>query len=100
MTTQELIALRDDIRRECFPDGGGGCSIVAECIAKEYGHHEDGGCYVTVDGRHIAHLWNVLPGGLILDATADQFQEGDNVRVTSGNDPRYMRYCPCGGRDG
>lgn len=73
----------------------GGCSWMSETIARVYGWHENGGCYVTPEG-HIAHMWNDLPGGLILDATADQFGEpGDGIRVVPGDDPRYDATCDC-----
>ena len=92
----QLVALRDDIRRT--EGGGGQCGIVSECIAIKYGYHEDGGCYIMPDGRHIAHMWNRLNTEMILDVTADQFGEGDNVRVTYVGDPRYSS-CGCG-KDG
>jgi hypothetical protein len=78
----------------------GGCSLVSEELEETHGLFMDGGCYI--DGRkHIAHYWNKLPDGRILDVTADQFGEPwPGVRVTAGDDPRYDGLCDCGGVDG
>jgi hypothetical protein len=77
---------------------------MSEEIAIRFGFEENGGCYVTPAG-HIDHLWNMLPDGSILDATADQFvavdgQEktdipGDGIRVVASGDIRYDASCEC-----
>jgi hypothetical protein len=88
----------------CPGDSGavpGGCSWMSEVVSARFGYQEDGGCYDAGDGRHIAHCWNVLPDGAILDTTADQFGEpGDGIRITKAGDPRYLGECDCGGVDG
>ena len=86
--------LRDEIRAEEF--GGGMCSIVGEALEAEHGWRRCGVAYVSADGEVIceAHVVNVLADGTIVDATADQFGEGDEVRVVRPGDPAYGRYRP------
>lgn len=71
---------------------------MSEVLDTRYGWQQDGGCYEPTPGaRHIAHMWNTLPDGRILDATADQFGQPDvdgRVRITDGTDPRYLGECP------
>lgn len=75
----------------------GGCGVVSEVLDVRYGWQRSGGCYAsTPEAHHIAHYWNILPDGRILDATADQFGEPDvngRVRITAGGDPRYLDQC-------
>lgn len=73
----------------------GGCGWLSEIIERDYGWLCEGGCYLTPAG-HIDHFWNLLPDGSILDASADQFGEnGDGIRISNPNDPRYDATCPC-----
>lgn len=76
----------------------GGCLWVSEALSDQYGWSLVGGCYVVGD-KHYAHYWNLLPDGRLLDATADQWNDGDDIRVTSTDDPRYDATCGCG-KDG
>lgn len=88
----ELRELRRRIRDD---EGGGGmCHFVSECIQMEYGWQRFMGTYTAIDGDVIcsAHLWNILPDGSILDATADQFGEGHDIRIIATTDPDYDRY--------
>lgn len=89
----------------------GGCGIVSEVINVRYGIEMDGGCYLPnpwgmvgePGTEHIAHVWNRLPDGRILDTTADQFAvhgdvfpaRADGIRVTAASDPRYLPECDC-----
>lgn len=112
LSVADLRRLRSEIRwHEFNGDIGGGCNLVAEAVSilAAGGIHAwmtgfepvsiNQGCYVTTDGRHIAHAWNVVPSGRILDVTADQFDDGADIRITSGNDPHYDPSCGCG-KDG
>lgn len=105
----KLLELRQDIRLEENKTNihhnvdhlwnTGQCVWVAECIEHEFGWSVQWGHYSSPEygnGVHVDHLWNVLPDGRILDATADQFGDGDNIRITDGDDPRYIVDCPCG----
>lgn len=87
-------ALRDGIRAEEF--GGGMCSMVGEALEAEHGWRRCGVAYVSPEGEVIceAHVVNVLSDGTIVDATADQFGEGDEVRVVRPGDLAYGRYRP------
>lgn len=75
------------------------CSVMSEVMNQWFGWEMDGGCYASdafKEGHHIAHVWNILPDGRIIDTTADQFREGDTpdgIRVVPGDDPRYMGWC-------
>jgi hypothetical protein len=113
-----LSQLTARIRRSEYRNTGwsewdmGGCGVVSEVLDVRYGWERSGGCYVMnpyADGsetetRHIAHYWNILPDGRILDATADQFHDSGEdelfgsatigrVRITAGADPRYDALC-------
>lgn len=73
---------------------GGQCGFVAEILAGRYGWEMYGGIYHSVNGRPIGdHMWNVHTlTGTIIDATADQFGEGAQVRVIAPSDPLQTRY--------
>lgn len=85
--------LRHQIRTE---EGGGGmCHFVSEVIYNKFGWQQESGSYLAPNGDVICgggHLWNVLPDGAILDATADQFGEGQDIRIIEPDDPDYHRY--------
>lgn len=74
--------------------GGGQCHNVSSWIQHRFGWPKTGGTYLSVDGEVIVsgHLWNVLPDGAILDATADQIGEGHDIRIVNIDDPDYSRY--------
>lgn len=100
---EAIVVYRQEGRMECYghvidADGAipGGCSWMSEWVDGEYGYRQTGGCYIAKPGApHIAHLWNILPDGRILDTTADQFFEGvvEGIRITDGDDPRYDATC-------
>lgn len=76
--------------------GGGMCHRVAIAIDNRFGWPMVGdGTYLSRDGRVICgsgHCWNVLPDGSVLDATADQWCEGHNVRIVRPGEADYLRY--------
>lgn len=101
---EELVSIRLAARRELGGSGAhrgeeeatGACWIVAEQIDSRYGFSSEDACYVLPGGAHTTHMWNLLPDGRILDATADQFGEpGLGIRVAAANDSRYARVCVC-----
>lgn len=85
--------IRDDVRAE-EGETTGMCHLVSEVIENEFGWDRWGGVYTASSGDMIcsAHLFNVLPNGALLDATADQFGEGHDIRVIQPDDPEYQRY--------
>lgn len=90
--TERIRAMREKIRAD---EGGGGyCHWVSEWIENTFGWQRASGTYCAPNGDVIcsAHLWNILPDGSILDATADQFGEGDDIRVIRRDDPAFARY--------
>lgn len=95
----ELKSLRLEVRRGAFGRDerywGGGCHIVSRAVTVWFGFPARAGCYRLVGGRHMGHCWNALPDGRILDVTTDQFEDGNDIRLTNGDDSRYVRDCPC-----
>src|ERR1700740_618790 len=85
--------LRHEIRTD---EGGGGmCHFVSECIHNKFGWHAESGTLLDRNGDVImggGHVWNVLPDGAILDATADQIGEGRDIAIIEPDDPDYHRY--------
>lgn len=78
-------------------DGGGGmCHRVARAVDSRFGWPMvTEGTYLSRDDEVICgsgHCWNVLPDGSVLDATADQWCEGHDVRIVRPNEPDYLRY--------
>lgn len=73
---------------------GGQCGWVAEILATRHGWDMYSGIYHSLDGRPIGdHVWNVhTPSGIIIDATADQFGEGTQIRILTPSDPTHARY--------
>ncbi len=96
--TPELLdgvrAIRHRIRRE--GGGGGLCHIVSEDLRTRHGWERACVGYLSMDGGMIcaSHYVNILGDGTILDATADQFGEGHDVRVVHPGDIEYGRYRP------
>ena len=75
--------------------GGGMCHRVARAVECRHGWAMATGTYTLADGRVICgagHCWNVLPDGSILDATADQWCEGHDIRTVAPDEPDYLRY--------
>jgi hypothetical protein len=91
-TLEQIRVIRDQIRAE---EGGGGmCHYVAETLAARLGWEDISGVYTSLQGEVIceAHHWNRMPDGTIVDATADQFGEGHDVRLVLPGDDDYPRY--------
>jgi hypothetical protein len=91
-----LEALRD-IRtriRESEVGGTGVCQRVSQYLEARFGWACERGVYLAADGEPIAcHLWNRLPDGGLIDATADQFGEGaDVLLVAPDNAPLLTRF--------
>jgi hypothetical protein len=101
--TPKIISQIEEWRHLCRVDneGGGACHLVSEIIEGEWGFERQDGTYCTPDQRDICvgHYWNLLPDGSILDSTADQFGEGNNIRIVSPKDPEFKRYHPRFPRD-
>jgi len=76
--------------------GLGCCDFVAYGIADVFGGDPTRGMYATLKGHPICcHFFNYLTGGVILDATADQFNDGGYaVRLVFPEDQNYIRYRP------
>lgn len=92
----EMEAMRRErtLQRVAF-GGGGMCHEVAPRIEREFGWPAVVGSYLTEAGEVICgggHVWNVLADGSILDATADQWCEGDDIRIIHPDDDAYLRY--------
>jgi hypothetical protein len=92
MALRRILDMREMIRAEA---GGGPCSAtVAGAIERNFGWQRRRGSYLTADGEPISpHVWNVLPMGEILDATADRFGEGHDIRVVLQQEGDVTRYC-------
>ncbi len=85
-----ILTLRQRVR---FQDGrpyDARCSKVAAALEAQFGWPRKFGRLRLLDTRVCwQHCWNQLPGGRILDATADQFESrwlGDLV-VLEASDP-------------
>lgn len=89
-----IVAERETIRVE--ESGGGMCHMVTESLWSKHGWARLPVTYLDVRGDVIScgHLICALPDGSLLDATVDQFGEGDGVRVVKSNEPDYARYRP------
>jgi hypothetical protein len=89
---RRIAEIREMIRAET---GGGPCSAaVAAAVERYFGWQRRCGAYLSEAGEPIAtHVWNVLPMGEILDATADRFGEGEDIRVVLPCEPDNARYC-------
>lgn len=94
LSAAELSEILDVRRSVRAAEGGGGqCAFVAEELLDRFGWEIEAGVYLASDGSPIGHhVWNRLPEGAILDATADQFCEGYDVRVVEPTDPEFGRF--------
>lgn len=73
--------------------GGPSCGVLSEELGMLLGGRENYGRYRLDDGTVCDdHAWVQLPGGVILDASADQFDGGAPIRVLSPGDPDFARY--------
>jgi hypothetical protein len=85
-----ILARRLRIRFEDGRPYDARCSTVAAALEEQFGWKRRFGRLRLLDARVCwQHCWNQLPGGRILDATADQFESrrlGDMV-VLEASDP-------------
>ena len=98
---EHIRKLRDEVRNDeagghWNPEHNGGtCGTVSEEIEIKHGYPAVWGAYRTPHHpkwKNPEHVWNKLPDGSILDATADQFHEGHDVRIVHPNHPDFARY--------
>jgi hypothetical protein len=70
------------------------CHLVTEFASDRWGWARAAVAYLSPDGCVICagHYVCVLPGGAILDPTADQFGERHDVRILYPEDPEHTRY--------
>lgn len=88
---QRILKMREAIRHD--EGAGGQCGFVAEWIHRTFGWEAHSGVYTDPnDDPIIDHVWNVLPDGAVLDATADQIGEGHDIRIVEPSDPDHRRY--------
>lgn len=90
----ELRRLRHDCRVE---NGGGGCChIVTEVLEERHGWTKLSVAYLapSMEVALAPHLISLLPDGSLLDATVDQFADGDDIRLIRPDDSLYRRYRP------
>jgi hypothetical protein len=91
-TIESIVELREEIRDD--EGGGGRCHHVADALESLYGWPRMSGTYTSPLGEVIcsAHVWNVLPGGWMLDATVDQFGETGEVLILGSGKADIRRY--------
>jgi hypothetical protein len=89
---QEIRRIRHEVR--CAEGEGGQCGFVAEIIMNRFRWPMHGGTYCNDIDEPICndHVWNVLPDGTILDATADQMGLGHDIRIVEPSDPDFRKY--------
>ena len=90
----QIKAWRHEFR---VSEGGGGmCHLVSEALMSERGVGRMAVTYLSSDGDVICcgHYINVLPDGVLLDFTSDQFGEGHDIRILRPGDTEYGRYRP------
>jgi hypothetical protein len=96
--SDDLIASIQSQREEIrvFEKGGGMCHEVAYWLQALHGWEPLSVAYLDEQGRVICagHYLSALPDGSLLDATADQFGEGNDVRLLLPTDSDYGRYRP------
>lgn len=85
-------------RHECRLENGGGgcCHLVTEWLEHEAGLCRMAVSFLAPDGRVAVsgHYVSLAADGSILDATADQFGLGHDIRVLAADDPDYGLYRP------
>lgn len=89
---QVIRRIRHEVR--CTEGEGGQCGFVAEVIMNRFGWPMHGGTYCNEIDEPICndHVWNILPDGAILDATADQMGLGHDIRIVEPSDPDHKKY--------
>lgn len=72
------------------------CHFVSERLECDFGWCCEEGAWLADDGSlYGLHVWNRLPDGCILDATASQLGDPTvEVSVVSPGEPGYDRYLP------
>lgn len=72
------------------------CHFVSEGLQSRFGWEREEGVWVSDSGElYGLHLWNVLPDGCLLDATASQLGDPTvQVAVAVPGTPEYDRYVP------
>lgn len=88
---RHIVELRETIRRD---SGGGACAVAAaQALERSFGWPSCRGIYMSCAGEPISpHCWNFRPDGAIVDATADRFGEGNDVRLVLPTDADHRRY--------
>ena len=92
-----LASIREMRQSIRVAEGGGGmCHLVSEWLQAEYGFERLNVTYLDREGEVIftGHVVNILPDGSLLDCTADQIGEGDDIRLLSLDHPELGRYRP------
>lgn len=96
-----LTKLRDDIRKDVggsasYHQAGGQCGAIAEELEAQWPDVLTSylsGAYVDQQDRLCEdHAWVEFADGTILDLAADQFEEGDDLRLLAPGDPMRERY--------
>jgi hypothetical protein len=92
MSIEEIIKVREEVRRE--EENPFCCGIVSEELAEMIdGARVFYGGYIEADSTFCDdHAWVDLPDGRILDATVDQFNEREDVRIVGPDSEHYPRY--------
>lgn len=87
-----IAAVVEDVRSG--EGSGGQCGFVAEILSYDFGWLNLGGIYHSDDGHPIGdHVWSYYePTQTHIDATADQFGEGEATRIFTSEDPLAARY--------
>jgi hypothetical protein len=92
---QLIRALRAEVRVRAGRPDDGRCGHVADAICARLGWKKQWGHLLLLDGSvSWVHCWNLQPDGVLVDATADQFEErwpGD-ILVLAPDDPRTTHY--------
>ena len=75
-------------------DGSGAMALeVAHSIENYFGWPAFHGVCLDQEGKPLGfHVWNVLPGCAILDASPDSFGEPAGILVVKPGDPAWERY--------
>ncbi|MBA4797549.1 MAG: hypothetical protein H2043_09125 [Rhizobiales bacterium] len=90
---QQISVIRAFRHRMRLAGCWGACFEVSCFIQHTFGWVRVDGVYALPDGRPIfLHSWNALSDGSLLDGTADQFGEGDDVGIYPRNSPSFLRY--------
>jgi hypothetical protein len=92
--TRQALDVIEELRAEAHREEGTllVCREVSTRVERRFGWWAEVGHYTGPGGgARYGHWWNRLPGGAILDATADQFGFS-GVRVVAPGDPAQFHY--------